>query len=799
MPASLDGSRALIEARPGHQMESVKEIRDHLDYLITSGAALPELRQRSNARYPGDSRTARKRASKAWLTQTTEYRRLRHWGKFRRAIMLGAVVLGRQFIVDIEQDGLLLADGIPLQEFSTCLRDLARQIAATNDPAFVHLGDRVRTYRAFNELSLTIHVRGEKARGLLAERPFPYGRTLLAFTDLAFLRQQFHFEEAGKEFKELFDEFGSAELLAEAASAVIALANEYRPLESADFTLPLIGIDVSEEFLSVLRYGAAISQGRQIGKQISVLNYELARVHSVTRTVYRLCAPDAEREYALRLGYIRGEIGRTASPLRVSEGSGPLISMLAATKDLLDRWPQLAELTDPETPRRRVRLHLPLFPKLYEMLAHTRFYEDAIREEGLGQELELPMRVAGASWPLVASLDLNTFQKAWRSLEFFALLDITAIRRYESDPVVLHNSLMRVSREADMVELLQVVGLSPDQVRAFLDLVAADVRRLGHYDMQYRPFLRVNQSTFRIDDKEQTTRPEIVHASAVVVSSNVTINIQRAHGIRIKTNADAFVAVAEALLKRVFKNVRANVPVKLGEDRTDVDIMILSERILYLIECKHSITATGAHELRDLWRDINHGVYQLNLAIEILRTRLDNYLGGLFPGTTKAKAIQLRIQPCVLCSHRVFSGLSVEGIPIRDFASLALICGDGVVATGLEDDSGHVVMQRYRLRANDNATQEDIDEYLSPHSRFFGMFRPFVREYDRLDRLFGGSIVLAHNTFLHYFTQEDWAAHLERIGAVAVSPESYPVEKLRPISINRSTDQDPELEGPPTV
>ena len=110
---------------------------------------------------------------------------------------------------------------------------------------------------------------------------------------------------------------------------------------------------------------------------------------------------------------------------------------------------------------------------------------------------------------------------------------------------------------------------------------------------------------------------------------------------------------------------------------------------------------------------------------------------------SQTQAARLRIQPCVLCSHRVFSGLSLDGIPVRDFASLALICGDGIVGMGGEDDSGQVVMQRYRLRANENATEEDFNEYLTERSRFFEMFQPFMHEHDRLDRLFGGSLVLS--------------------------------------------------------
>jgi hypothetical protein len=163
--------------------------------------------------------------------------------------MLGGLVLGLPFVIDAEQAGLLLPGNAPHQEFSTCIRDLARQLENAGDGELPHLADRVRTYRAYDEVSALADGRGREARRLLAERPFRFGRTLIAFTNLYFLSEQFLFE-VGNEFEDLFCEHGSPERLAEAASAVIALANEQRPLEAHDFTFPLSGIDVSDEFIT---------------------------------------------------------------------------------------------------------------------------------------------------------------------------------------------------------------------------------------------------------------------------------------------------------------------------------------------------------------------------------------------------------------------------------------------------------------------------------------------------------------------------------------------------------------------
>jgi hypothetical protein len=511
-------------------MDSPQEIRECLARIVAAGGRIDDLQKEWSDRYPSNSRLFRRRATKAWIAQAGKYREIRHWGKFRRALTLGVVVWGHAFTVEFEQAGLLLpGDDASHQEFSTCLRDLARQIQSVHDGVLTHLAARVRTYRIYDELWGLVVERGREVRHLLAERPFRSGRTLVGFTNLHFLREQFRFK-VGDEFADVFGEHGSPEHLAEAASTVIALANEQRTLESYDFTLPLSGIDVSADFISLLRYGAALNAVRETGKLISILNYDLTMERATGPRVYRLRAPHQDLEYALRLGFIRGEIGRTSSGLNVSRRAPwPLISMISGAEDLLDHSPQLVELTDPDTPYRRVRLQVPLFPKLYESLSQVRFYEDALHEEQLSQELELPM------------------------------------------------------------------------------------------------------------------------------------------------------------------------------------------------------------------------------------------------GIQRAEACEL-----------------VPGFDL-DLPSLALICGDGVVGMGIEDDSGHVVMQRFRLRANEEAAEKDFEDYLSDRSRFFEMFRPFMHEYDRLDRLFGGSLVLAHNTFVHYVSQDDWSTHLERLGAIAVSSERHPVADLRPTPIDRGS------------
>lgn len=763
-------------------MESQQELRTQLDLTVAKRDSLPSMRGRWTDRYPSDSPVFRRTATKAWCAQMAEYKLRLHFGKFRRALVLGTAVLGPTFVRELDQAGFLLAGQVPNRSFATCLRDLARYLGTLDrSAALSHLAQRVQTYRAYHGLLMSVHARTESVRRALAQRPFPFGKTAISMLNLCFLRAYFGFE-IGAEYSKLFEEHTNPERFAEAVSAIIALSNEQLPLEVSDFSLPSSGIDVSDEFVEVLRYGAAKCALRDAAKLISVFGYELVRTSDVDSRVYELRPPDRQLEYAIRLGFVRSEVGNASGSLYVARRTAvPLLSMLTAAETLLRDVPEFVEVAGQGTPLHRMRFCVPMAPDAFERLSRLRFYEDVLFEERLSQELELPMGTSDTNGAdLVPGVDISTFLQVWRNLAFLAVLDITALRQFQADPTVFYNSLMRSIPRESFSDLLSTLGMEHLHLSALVELIGADVNKLGFYDTQYRPFLCVNSTKFSVEGRDTTFPATAVFASSLVATTNIVANVQRAHGIRFKGNADEFVNVVADSLREIFPNVRKDSTVKCGSECTDIDVLVLTERTLYVIECKHSVTPTSMHELRDLWRDINHGADQLKRAMGILRERLHDYMAGWFPGTKKRQTSDLRIQPCVLCSHRALSGLSIDGIPIRDFASLTLVLGDAIVGVGSEDESGELVMQRYRLRETRTATQRDLDEYLSDGSRFFQMFEPFMREFSRRERLMDGDFTLVHRTFAFAVSQEEWVRHVEGLGAIRVSDERRSVRELQP-------------------
>jgi len=721
-----------------------------------------------------------RRGIKTFIARAKEHRDRGQFGQMCGTLVVGVCVFGTDLIARLDSERVLVLAS-PDYRFASALGELSTRLLATPDPLFDRLRERVDTYRELHRLRAAALESFPVADTVLRQRPFKYGKTLFAIVNLAFLRHYFDFK-GGVEYEPVLRDFSTPEEVADAVSTIVALANEHRPLESMDITFPMAGLDVQPEFIQLLNYGRVVSKLAEVQKLIGSIGYSLVNVRSGRTSVFCLRPPTDEVEYALRLGFVRGEIGGSSSQLHVARGDDrALFSILTAVESMVASFAdKMVEIKDAETPYRRLRLLLPLLPSIFEQLGQFKFYEDVLMEERLTQELELPMRFAdGEAWTLVEHLDLQTFHRAWRVLRFLNVLDIALLKRHQDDATLLSNSLIRVASHEKHVELLTAFGLGTEQVRAFLDLMYLDVRSPGHVDVQYRPFLVVNESTMQIGDEVKTTRREVVHASSLVAVANIIPNVQRSHQIRFATNAEAFVTIAAENLRSLVPKIRTNAPVKQGTQRTDVDIVALAAETLYLFECKHSVTPTGAHEMRDLWGDIQKGVAQLEVACEILRERLVDYLAGWFPGTDRAVASHVRLKPCVLCSHRVFSGLAIRGVPVRDHASLSLTLGDATVHMGMRNENNEVRLMRYRLRTSDQPTLEDLDNYLSTDATFFRMFRPHMQPYSHLDRL-DDSVVLARNTFVYQVSQEAWQARLDEIGAQRLADETVTVGPTQP-------------------
>ena len=695
-----------------------------------------------------------------------------HLGKLRGAILVGATLLGPAFISAVERAGALICDETAPKKWGAFIEALQSEVCLVHDPAWSLLNERLASYRAYQMLVVTQMEKDKKVLRLLRTRPRHVLKKILVLTELAFQQHYLGLEVPAK-LSAWFDELGPPEEVASVASVLVDKANEFSPLDSFDFTVPETGELIPSDVHAVVEYGILLSFRYEVAKHLSLFSSRLEATNSGGRWIFYLRPASNTFEYALRLGFIRSEMSRSGIPAAVKRlDEVPRLSLKALAEAIGQKFHrELCELMDPGTPFRRIKFNVPLGLRMYDSISRDVLYDDVEYLERLNRDLLIPPTSEfAAGVRLTDNLDLHTFYRIWKYLKFLCLISIAAARMYaKTDFTLLRNSIIRVVHEDGMVEIITQLGVNQNQANDFLQLVSADVRHLGYFDVQYRPFLRIATTTLR--KAGITTHPEIVFFPMLIAAANEVRNVQSANKLRMLASGQLFVEAVGNSLRKRFKNVTLNRKVEAGNMRTDVDVIILDQCTLYLFECKHSIPPTSPHEMRDLWEDIEKGCKQLALALEILKDpdRLLAFLAGWFPGTKRHDVAGLTIVPCVLCSHPIYSGLDHEGIPVRDFGSLAKLLEDGVVGMGGTAANGELIMHRFRLVSENGFSSADLDDYLSVAPRFFRIFSPFMYQVSRFQQV--QDIVMARETYTYQTSLAASLAHMQAMGFVRLPDE----------------------------
>jgi hypothetical protein len=260
--------------------------------------------------------------------------------------------------------------------------------------------------------------------------------------------------------------------------------------------------------------------------------------------------------------------------------------------------------------------------------------------------------------------------------------------------------------------MLGYTGIASTSIEAFIDLLSAPKSGSGYIDLQYTPLVR--------------DRGNLMLLPGLIVTSAALRNTLASARKRVSTAGEAFSAAIADLLREVFgtaittsRRVRSN---HLGE--TDVDVASFIDETLYLWECKHSLPPTSPHEARDVWRDIERATEQLLLAQTILsadpglHNRLQSWFTTVPPEQIRVKRVVL----VVMTSTRMWSGMSVAGIPVRDVHSLQrMLRGDrfGVPTRGEQEWE----FERFGLPVSQPLGRAELDDYLAPIGRYWSLRR----------------------------------------------------------------------------
>ncbi|MGD0405546.1 MAG: hypothetical protein ABSB10_02705 [Candidatus Bathyarchaeia archaeon] len=711
-----------------------------------------------------------KRTQSAFASLLYQYKKGGHNGKFRVGLLVAILLEGDIFLKELEAKGLLLPSAIAPRKFTSMLKDLLDELNENNILEFQVLQRRLTTYINFFLLNELVEDRLVKLDRQLKKRSPYLIKSCLGLAELKFLCKffQINTDYLHREVKSILDSKETPENFASVVSALIARSHDLSPITPLECEVPIEEGMRSEETKEAIAGAVILQSLHEMAKEISLFGYELHVEKIKKKWVFKLIHPDKDFEYFLRLGYIREDLGRPRASYYLAQlPDFPKISMDTVASSFVSDL-QKTMLQWKEYPYPRIVINFPMEKRLWKSLLDSGlFYEDVRYLRELEYEYLVDMRDLTSSFIVPNVLSIEAYMKIGRAIRFFSLVNAHAVKMFcEEKRILSYNSLIRAMKEENLIEFLSVSGASKPEIETFLNLTCWDSKQKVFYDIQYQPLIKKDHVFLMLP--------------SVFATSHLFRNVQVANKIRLRGQSEKFVQLCRSLLERKFNKIVINKKVAIGQRSTDVDIVTLQGTKLYLIECKYSVHPCDPHELRDIWEDILKGVQQLSLAEEILGDpdMRQSYLSGWFPGITRSETQDLEIMTCILTPLRIFAGMTVKNIPIRDVHSFDLILGENEITMSMRESENEnkYRIKKYSLVGDQRFSQEDFDDYLSPDSKYFKMFEINMFPVSRISQLIAGEIVVVRDTFVYFIDSDIWSEQMDSLGFRRLSDEEVEVE-----------------------
>jgi hypothetical protein len=658
----------------------------------------------------------RKTSALSALKSAASHLQRQRWGRVRAALLLAFSLAPNSQSVWRQAVRLqvLSVGSVDSPSRSILWELLNKEEASVLVSLHTRLPVRLKTLTALERIRDQLRPHTLLYRALLRKRPVGLLKSAMAFADKAFFDTQHRNEPDDLLFQgeDVSVSIESQEELAECISSLVAEAVQHAPLHFMETGMPAAEYTESGELRDLIGTSALRGKFRYLAKHVDALDYELHREDHSSGTTYILRGPSAEHEQWLRYGYIERQLLDSAAPISVSTDT-PLPSLRSIVRQFIRKYTQsgreLFEFRLAPYPRYRI-----IFPweAIYRNILNFNFYEDAIEAYMDDYELQIAPEVL-ASMRIANNLTAAQFLRLYRALRHWALLHseiLNAIPNVNQE--AFQNSLLPVLEHRELFHILSFTSIPESEINAFLDVISMSPEDSEHIDLQYTPLVR-NATHFLI-------LPRLVEFAGAL--RNTMMNMRS----RAKTAGEGFALDIATLLKTVFGDDAVTTDRKLESDfgATDVDVAALANDCLYIWECKHSLPPTSPHEARDLWNDIEGAAQQVTLARKILladKSR-EHRIRQWFPRLIARRTPVTRIIPVIVMSTKMWSGLCVDGIPIRDIHSLRRILRRDHWGVAHNEDLRPFEFAGFSLPGKGPISAAEIDDYLNSNGPYW-LFR----------------------------------------------------------------------------
>lgn len=387
----------------------------------------------------------------------------------------------------------------------------------------------------------------------------------------------------------------------------------------------------------------------------------------VERGRFVIVSPYPELEKSIRLGYMQNEqaSNRTRLEQQILRSKGAT-SVFNLADSFFDGGGDFV-VRRIDYPISRFTFHIPNLPPIRDLFANeAATIEEEVYIRGiLASELVTWDELCSfEALPGVSILELSRVFRLFLFVSRLAMRQLSPL--LSSDPEMAYRSLVPVFRKETLHQLLGM-SVAQDKVAAILDFLVWKPGSKTIYDMQYRPI---------IEGGKFYAVP--MHVAGMTNWYRNLAHLNK-HRLIETVDHDAASRALASLLRERTDLVREEYETEIDGKKIELDAICRFGDFLFVFECKHALLPCNPHELRTSFKHMHKGAEQLSRARELI-TRPGNEV-ELYRRLGWDVTPSKKMITCIVSCNGMFSGLRIDGNPVRRWAELANMIETGIVNT----------------------------------------------------------------------------------------------------------------------
>jgi hypothetical protein len=454
----------------------------------------------------------------------------------------------------------------------------------------------------------------------------------------------------------------SREQKASAFSTVVVLMQETCGIdENATAHIDEAGIR-NGTFERLMMDAERLNEFKEAEVQLDGYPYRADKVEGRAKSVV-VSAIDDRLEQSIRLGFANASMQAQIAGSHADNETANMVSLYEMAMDLYRAAGHLV-VTRVRTPQDRYAMALPMHPDIVGFLSDSRaFREEAYYLRHIAREAFARGLWIG-DYPLVDGITVMDMLKIQRFFAFLATVFFEALDQpvIDGDRDELDmRSRIPVIQEQLLLEYLATVYGEELAQRALKTLSYDPKAGNGHYDVQYKPILRVG-SWYMVP-------------LSVLFMSDLVRNVLYQHSVRLlpADGHDPMLRALEVALTQLGFLAKAKVKGKISP----IDLVAYFQGHLFILEGKNSFHPCSTHEMRTSYGHIQKASRQLAREAEWLA--VPETQAQVFKNLDWHVRPTLHIHTCIVTANRIFSGYAIDGHPVRQAHELLNVLQSGVI------------------------------------------------------------------------------------------------------------------------